>query len=133
MDARNPPDWSLVEQQCPQLQALAMDMAVPLYLTALTSLTCQFWLPQHTDSFQCSRLGHFCVLEGADLRLLPGALTSLSLHSVRGRPYFAMPNLPSQQSLVHICFFHICGGVASSNPGPCASHSHCASHFCDVC
>eukprot|EP00891_Asterochloris_glomerata_P003698 jgi/Astpho2/3698/Aster-04887 len=52
------PDWSLVEQQCPQLQALATHEAIPLCLTALTSLTSHFWLPQHTDSFQCSRLSH---------------------------------------------------------------------------
>ena len=32
-------DWSLVEQQCPQLQALYVGTAIPLSLTALTSLT----------------------------------------------------------------------------------------------
>ena len=46
------PFWSLVERQCPQLQALAMYEATSLCLTALTSLTCNHWEPQDTDSFQ---------------------------------------------------------------------------------
>ena len=122
MDACDSPDWSLVEQQCPQLQALAMDNAIPLCLTALTSLTCQYWLPQHTGSFQCAQLRRLHVLWEADLSLLPSALTSLSLSSVRGRPFAVMRNLQrdlqhqhlrSQQFLVHICFASLLPGLSS--------------------
>ena len=105
------PDFSLVEQQCPQLQALATFEADPLCLTALTSLTCHFWLPRDRDQFQCSRLGHLHVLRSANISILPSTLTSLSLDY---RPEFKFPvmsaNLQGRQqlsyhpSLVHICF-----------------------------
>ena len=107
------PDWSLVEQQCPQLQALATHEAIPLCLTALTSLTSHFWLPQHTDSFQCSRLSHLHVRRAADLTLLPGTLTSLSLNSVPGPPWLVAhlrdrrprdQHVRCKPSLVHISF-----------------------------
>eukprot|EP00891_Asterochloris_glomerata_P008570 jgi/Astpho2/8570/Aster-05056 len=58
VDGRSAPDLSLVEQQCPQLQALAVHKATWLCLTALTSLTCPYWEPRDTDSFQCSQLVH---------------------------------------------------------------------------
>ncbi len=107
MDA---PDLSLVEQQCPQLQALAVHKVTSLCLTALTSLTCTYWLSQ--DSFQCSQLAHLHVRIGADINLLPSTITSLSLEPHR-RPYLGMypgmgnlrdQHLRSQLSLVHICF-----------------------------
>eukprot|EP00891_Asterochloris_glomerata_P004879 jgi/Astpho2/4879/Aster-05813 len=63
-----PLNWSLVEQQCPQLQELTMYEAVPLCLTALTSLTCHHWEPRDTDSLQCSWLGHLHVLWSLDLK-----------------------------------------------------------------
>ena len=101
-------DWSLVEQQCPQLQALATIKAMPLCLTALTSLTCNYWLPQDTDSFQCSRLGHLHVRGLASLNLLPSTLTSLSLDSISRSAfmvyYLEDQRLRSQPPLVHICF-----------------------------
>ena len=99
--------WSLVEQQCPQLQALAMNKAVPLCLTALTSLTCTRWEPRDTDSFQCSQLGHLHVRGAANLNLLPSMLTSLSLDSIWQSPVtldLQDQHMRSQQSLVHICF-----------------------------
>eukprot|EP00891_Asterochloris_glomerata_P003282 jgi/Astpho2/3282/Aster-08046 len=69
-DGRDARVWSLVEQQCPQLQALAMNHAFPLCLTALTSLTCSDWLHDDTDSFQCTRLGHLHVRWSAKLQVL---------------------------------------------------------------
>ena len=97
-------DVSLVEQQCPQLQALAMNMAIPLCLTALTSLTCQFWLPQDINQFQCSRLSHLHVERLARLGMLPSTLTSLSLgYDVAWPMYYGDP-MGSQQSLVHISY-----------------------------
>ena len=102
-DGSNDPDWALVEQQCPQLQALSMHKATPLCLTALTSLTCDFWRPQDRQSFQCSRLGHLYVKCRFDLNLLPSTLTSLSLYSGPGQQLNAQ-HLGRQQSLVHICF-----------------------------
>ena len=51
--------WSLVEQQCPQLQALAMNKAVPLCLTALTSLTCSY---RHRQLSVLSDGPHACEL-----------------------------------------------------------------------
>ena len=101
------PDWSLVEQQCPQLEALSMGNAVPLCLTALTSLTCTDWLLQDTDSFQCSRLGHLHVQSARwqppiDLRLLPNTLTSLSCAHLKA--HNEAQHLTGQQPLVHICF-----------------------------
>ena len=97
-------DWSLVEQQCPQVQGLAMDMAISLSLTALTSLTCQRWLPHDTDSFQCSRLGHLHVECSAKLSMLPSTLTSLSLNYAVAWPNYYGDPMRSQQSLVHICY-----------------------------
>ena len=101
----DPLDWSL--QQCPQLQALAMNNAVPLCLTALTSLTCQVWCPQDRDCFQCSRLGDLHVLAyKANLNLLPSTLTSLSLHMIPAwgpSPSVVDDHLRSPQSLVHMC------------------------------
>ena len=98
------PDLSLVEQQCPQLQALATQEAVPLSLAALTSLTCQYWLPQQTASFQCSRLGHLHVVRRAEPSVLPSTLTSLSLNYNVAWPCLYEERVRSQQSLVHICF-----------------------------
>ena len=102
------PFWSLVERQCPQLQALAMYEATSLCLTALTSLTCNHWEPQDTDSFQCSRLGHLHVLNRANFDLLPSTLTSLSLDPSStgswGSANLQYQQLRSQQSLVHISF-----------------------------
>ena len=97
-------DKYLLEQQCPQLQALAMERDMPLCLTALTSLTCRFWLPLETDSFQCSRLGHLHVVCGAKLSMLPSTLTSLSLKYNVAWPRLYGEPMRSQQSLVHICF-----------------------------
>ena len=101
-------NWYLVEQRCPQLQALAMHETIPLCLTALTSLTCNYWEPQDTDSFQCSQLAHLHVKLRANLNLLPSTLTGLSLTSFpRLPPVMAdlqHQHLRSQQSLVHICF-----------------------------
>ena len=101
-----PLNWSLVEQQCPQLQELTMYEAVPLCLTALTSLTCHHWEPRDTDSLQCSRLGHLHVLWSLDLKVLPSTLTSLSLHHGGRHPLHHIPDqhLSSQQCLVHISF-----------------------------
>ena len=108
MDAPNATFWSLVEQQCPQLQALAMHQATALSLTALTSLTCQYWRLQDSDSFQCSQLAHLHVRLEADLTLLPSTLTSLALDSSPWLPptmaSFQDQHLRSQQSLVHICY-----------------------------
>ena len=70
-------NWSLVEQQCPQLQALAMDIPIRLCLTALTSLTCRRWLLQ--EGFQGSHLAHLHVRSVANLKQLPSTLTSLTL------------------------------------------------------
>ena len=98
-------DLSLVEQQCPQLQALALYEAIPLrhvVLTALTSLTCQCWLPQDTDSFQCSRLGHLHVEHSAKLSMLPSTLTSLSLNYDVAWPNNYGERPRSQLPLVHI-------------------------------
>ena len=100
-------DWSLVEQQCPQLQALAMRNPVPLCLTALTSLTCQNWQPQDRDCFQCSRLADLHVKDRADPNVLPSTLTSLALYfGALSECYPSVvnmigdhPNYP--QSLVH--------------------------------
>ena len=108
IDVLKAQDWSLVEQQCPKLQALAMHKATPLCLTALTTLTCRSWHPPDRDSFQCSQLARLHVRMGADLNLLPSTLTSLSLSSFPGLPP-VMTNLQdqhlsSQQSLVRICF-----------------------------
>ena len=106
----DPLDWSRVVQQCPQLQALAMNNAVPLCLTALTSLTCQVWCPQDRDCFQCSRLGDLYVYDRANPNLLPSTLTSLSLYATAWRePSPSVVNvvddrLKCLQSLVHICF-----------------------------
>ena len=74
------PNWSRVEQQCAQLDALSLDKSLPLCLMALTSLTCHDWLPQDTDSFECPQLGHFHMQQQSsfDLGLLPSTLTSLS-------------------------------------------------------
>ena len=101
-------DWSLVEQQCPQLQALFMDRAGPLCLTALTSLSCAYWEPR--DGFQCSRLVDLHVKLRANPSLLPRTMTSLSLHSTAwSEPSPSVVNvvddhLRSPQSLVHMCF-----------------------------
>ena len=114
---RDAPAWSLVGQQCPQLQALAMDMACPLCLTALTSLTCNHWLPQDTHSIQCSQLAKLQCSQLVDLhvqmgpipKLLPSTITSLSLNPVPQRPLF-VANLQDQhlRSLVHIrCMSHL--------------------------
>ena len=75
------PDWSLVEQQCPQLQALNISRAPTLCLTALTSLTCNSWEPHDRDCLQCSRLGDLHVMYTANPNLLPSTLTSLSLRN----------------------------------------------------
>ena len=108
MDAPAALFWSLVEHQWPQLQALAMHEASPLGLTALTSLTCQYWRPEDIDSFQCSQLANLQVRQEADLNLLPSTLTKLSLDSFTGLPLVVAnlhhQHLRSQQSLVHICF-----------------------------
>ena len=95
-----------MEQQCPQLQALAMNLDFPLCLTALTSLTCQEWLTKDIDSFRCSRLGHLHVLYTAKLKLLPSTLSSLSLESIRGVfvGNIEDQHLRSQRCLMHICF-----------------------------
>ena len=108
VDGRSAPDLSLVEQQCPQLQALAVHKATWLCLTALTSLTCPYWEPRDTDSFQCSQLVHLHVRTSANLNLLLSTLTSLSLDPMP-RPFLAPANLQhqhlsSQQALVHISF-----------------------------
>ena len=106
----DPLEWSLLEQQCPRLQALAVHSAVPLCLTTLTSLTCLDWRPQGSDRFQCSRLGDLHVKCRADPNLLPSTLTSLSLYSnAWWEPSPSVVNvvddhLRSQQSLVHMCF-----------------------------
>ena len=73
-------DGSLVGQQCPQLQALAMNN-FRLCLTALTSLTCKYWKPEDRDHFQYSRLVDLHVHRRCNPNLLPSTLTSLSLHS----------------------------------------------------
>ena len=101
-------NWSLVEQQCPQLQGLAISKAVPLCLTALTSLTRHYWEPRDSDSFQCSQLGHLHVPWRVNLNLLPSTLTSLSLHH-SGHSMTHIPDLDlrCQQSLVHISFTSI--------------------------
>ena len=80
------PNWSLVEQQCLQLQALNVCDAIPLCLTALTSLTCAFWHPQDRDRFQCSRLVNLHIDYRASPDLLPITLTSLSLHTAWWEP-----------------------------------------------
>ena len=109
----DPLDWSLVEQQCPQLQALAMHSAVPLTyqgLTALTSLTCQVWYPQDRAWIQCSRLGNLYVDHRADPNLLPSTVTSLSLNDTAWQEPSPCvvdtvdDHLRSVQSLVHMCF-----------------------------
>ena len=107
---------SHVEQQCPQLQALFMDKAMPLYLTALTSLTCYHWLPQDTDSFQCSRLGHLHVQNNHhpqssfNLGLLPSTLTSLSCGQLKA--HNQAQHLTGRQPL-HICFTRPLEGLSS--------------------
>ena len=110
-DAPDPLDWSLVKQQCPQLQALSIDTAVPLCLMALTSLTCLFWSPPDRDSIQCSRLVELHVFWRANLDLLTSTLTSLSLDDVYAwrEPSPSVANiaddhLRSLQSLGHMCF-----------------------------
>ena len=112
VDWRSAPDLSLLEQQCPQLQALAVHRATSLCLAALTSLTCPYWEPQDTDSFQCSQLADLHVRTAANLDPLPSTLTSLSLDP-SPRWFWVLANLQDQhlsrqQSLVHICFtFHL--------------------------
>ena len=103
------PDMSLVEQQCPQLQALSMEKASLLCLTALTSLTCQLWRPQAGDSIQCPQLANLHVQLAGVSNLLPSTITSLTLGTLTlDRPMF-MANLEdqhlrSQRSVVHIRF-----------------------------
>ena len=108
MDGRDTPNLSLAAQQCPQLRALAVKKATLLCLTALTSLTCPFWEPRDTDSFQCSQLVHLHVLISANLNLLPSTLTSLSLDPMPSRSWVLVDHqdqhLSGQQSLVHIRF-----------------------------
>ena len=101
--------WSLVEQQCPQLQALALTnigiVDDQLCLTALTSLTCHYWLADGTGSIQCSQLGHLVVQGSIDLVALPSTLTSLFVCKLSR--FLVHPpdlHLRGQQSLVHICF-----------------------------
>ena len=116
-------DWSLLEQQCPQLQALAISRAIPLCLTALTSVTCAVWRLQ--DRFECSRLGHLHVTHRAQPNLLPSTLTSLSLRTINWwEPSafvvsFIDDHLRSAQSLGHIRL-------------PRLRDPSC-SKFCDVC
>ena len=98
------PFWSLVERQCPQLQALVTLKATSLCLTALTSLTCSYWEPRDTDSIQCSRLGNLHLTYRAKFDLLPSTLTSLSLPPSPMGFLDQDQYLRGQQSLVHISF-----------------------------
>ena len=130
---RSAPDWSLVVQQSPQLQALDTLKAVPLCLTALTSLTCNYWLPQDTDSFQCSRLGHLHVRGLASANLLPSTLTSLTLNYIGKFVYLRSPrSAPEKPAVTGAHLFHVPVGESFTDPMSCVRHSRCP-EFCDVC
>ena len=99
-----PLDKSLVGQQCPQLQALDMNN-YPLCLTALTSLTCNYWQPRDRDHFQYSRLVDLHVRRRVDPSLMPSTLTSLSVHSSAWWQFSDLDDdLTCPQSLVHMSF-----------------------------